>query len=35
MAKAQGGKDYGLILTWVGTLAFGVVAVYLMSALLA
>ena len=35
MAGVQGGKDYGLILTWIGTLAFGAVVVYVMSLLLA
>lgn len=35
MASDTGGKDYGLILTWIGTLAFGALAVWLMSALLA
>lgn len=31
----KGAADYGLILTWVGTLAFGAIAVYAMAALLA
>ena len=35
MASDTGGKDYGLIVTWIGTLAFGALAVWLMSALLA
>ena len=35
MADKSGGKDYGLILTWIGTLVFGAIAVWLMSALLA
>lgn len=35
MAEKHGGKDYGLIVTWIGTLAFGAVAVWVMSALLA
>lgn len=35
MAENHGGKDYGLIVTCIGTLAFGAVAVWVMSALLA
>lgn len=35
MTSDTGGKDYGLIVTWIGMLAFGALAVWLMSALLA
>ncbi len=35
MANEHGGTDYGLILTWIGTIAFGIIAVYAMTALLA
>jgi len=35
MADNHGGTDFGLIITWIGTLAFGAIAVYAMSAILA
>ena len=35
MADSGGAKDYGLIVTCIGTMVFGAVAVYAMTALLA